>query len=58
MKSRAQIEQAKGIIMGAMGIDAEAAFEQLRMQSQHENVKLRDIAAEIVRRASRGPSNL
>jgi len=53
MESRAEIEQAKGIVMGTMGIDADAAFEQLRQQSQYENVKLRDIAREIVERTNR-----
>jgi len=53
MESRAQIEQAKGIIMATTGTDADGAFEQLKQQSQHENVKLREIAAEIVARASR-----
>jgi GAF domain-containing protein len=53
MESRAEIEQAKGIIMATLGVTADGAFEQLRHQSQHENVKLRDIAREIVDRASR-----
>jgi len=53
MESRAQIEQAKGIIMGSTGMSADEAFEQLKRQSQHENVKVREIAAEIVRRAQR-----
>jgi GAF domain-containing protein len=53
MASRAQIEQAKGIIMATTGVSADEAFEELKRQSQYENVKLRDIASEIVRRASR-----
>jgi GAF domain-containing protein len=53
MASRAEIEQAKGIIMGATGLSPDEAFDQLREQSQHENVKVREIAAEIVRRAQR-----
>jgi AmiR/NasT family two-component response regulator len=48
MKSRATIEQAKGILMGAQGIDEEAAFDMLVSASQRENVKLRDIALRIV----------
>jgi GAF domain-containing protein len=55
MASRAEIEQAKGIIMGTMGIGPDEAFAVLREQSQHENVKLRDIAREVVRRAG-GPA--
>jgi hypothetical protein len=49
MKSRAVIEQAKGILMaGAPGITADGAFDMLRRASQRENVKLREIAARIV----------
>jgi GAF domain-containing protein len=53
MASRAEIEQAKGIIMGAMGIDSQQAFETLKQQSQHENIKLKDIASELVHRSKR-----
>jgi AmiR/NasT family two-component response regulator len=55
MHSRAVIEQAKGIIMGATGCDAEAAFDLLRQQSQHLNRKLRDVAEEVVASAVRRP---
>ena len=54
MESRAEIEQAKGIIMAATGCTADEAFAQLRAQSQTENIKLRDIAAQIVRQTQRG----
>jgi GAF domain-containing protein len=53
MRSRAVIEQAKGIIMATSRCSADEAFARLREQSQHENVKLRDLAAELVRRADR-----
>jgi GAF domain-containing protein len=55
MKSRAHIEQAKGIIMARAGTDEDGAFALLREQSQAENRKLRDVADEIVRHASRRP---
>ena len=45
---RAGIEQAKGMLMLAYGIDAEAAFGLLRWQSQQHNVKLRRLADQIV----------
>jgi hypothetical protein len=45
---RASIEQAKGMLMLAYGIDAEAAFGLLRWQSQQHNVKLRLLADQIV----------
>ena len=46
--SRAVIEQAKGVLMAREGLDADGAFEWLKRGSQHRNVKLRDLAAEIV----------
>src|SRR4051794_25917047 len=48
ISSRAVIEQAKGVLMARDGIDADAAFERLRHDSQHRNIKLRAIAQEIV----------
>lgn len=53
MSSRAEIEPAKGIIMATTGVTADEAFDEMRKQSQHENVELREIASEIVRRAQR-----
>ena len=53
LTSRAVIEQAKGIIIATTGASADEAFEQLRQQSQHENVKLRELAESIVRQAQR-----
>lgn len=55
MRSRATIEQAKGIVMATTGADPDEAFQILRQQSQHQNIKLRDLAAEVVRHASRRP---
>ena len=48
MASRAVIEQAKGILMANYGVTSDEAFDRLRRQSQTENRKLRDIAADIV----------
>jgi len=53
--SRAEIEQAKGIIVGALRCTPDEAFDTLVRQSQQQNRKLRDVAAEIVRNASRRP---
>lgn len=53
MKSRAAIEQAKGILIARTGVDEEAAFDLLKEQSQAENRKLRDVALEIVHLAKR-----
>lgn len=48
LRSRATIEQAKGIVMASARCDASEAFAILRQQSQHLNEKLRDVAAGIV----------
>jgi AmiR/NasT family two-component response regulator len=45
---RAQIEQAKGILMARHSITADRAFEMLRDHSQHNGRKLVDIAQAIV----------
>ncbi len=50
MRSRAVIEQAKGIIMADERIDADEAFKRLAGLSQQSNMKLRDVAREIVER--------
>ena len=48
MKSRATIEQAKGILMERHKLTAETAFNLLVKASQAQNRKLRDIASELV----------
>ena len=48
MQSRAQIEQAKGILMASRHCGSEEAFKMLVQASQRNNEKLRDIAARIV----------
>jgi ANTAR domain/GAF domain len=53
LTSRAAIDQAKGIIMAARRIDADAAFAVLVERSQRENRKLREVAEEFVAGASR-----
>ena len=45
---RAVIEQAKGALMLVYGLDAEAAFALLSWQSQHANIKLRELAERLV----------
>jgi GAF domain-containing protein len=46
--SRDVIGQAKGILMQRHGVSADEAFTQLQSTSQARNVKLRDVAREIV----------
>ena len=51
MRSRATIEQAKGILIATSPeLGPEDGFELLRQASQRENVKLREIAERIVER--------
>ncbi|WP_416061197.1 GAF and ANTAR domain-containing protein [Rhodococcus indonesiensis] len=50
LQSRPTIDRAVGIVMAARGLTAEEAFAVLVRQSQHENVKLRDVAARLVAR--------
>jgi hypothetical protein len=46
--TRAIVDQAKGILMHALGCDAEAAFAELRRISQNRHMKLTAIAQRIV----------
>jgi GAF domain-containing protein len=51
--SRAQIEQAKGVLMARQGGTADQAFETLVAMSQRSNRKLRDVAQALVEDAAR-----
>jgi GAF domain-containing protein len=48
MASRAVIEQAKGVIMAMRGVPEHEAFEVLRKTSQDRNIKVRELAHQIV----------
>jgi hypothetical protein len=52
LETRDIIGQAKGIIMAALSCSPDEAFRMLRQQSQHENRKLVEVAADIARRAA------
>lgn len=52
LESRGVIDQAKGILMNQEHCTAERAFAILRSASQHRNIKIRDLATEIVKRVS------
>jgi hypothetical protein len=45
---RGVIEQAKGMLMAVYDVDADAAFDILRWRSQELNIKLHDVAKQIV----------
>lgn len=57
LESRAVIDQAIGILIARHGGTAEDGFARLRSRSQHENVKLRDIAQRVVDDAARAHPN-
>ncbi|MFD3504996.1 GAF and ANTAR domain-containing protein [Streptomyces sp. NPDC058676] len=48
LQSRSVIDQAIGVIMGQQRCTAERAFAILRSASQHRNIKLRDLCADLL----------
>ena len=56
IESRAVIDQAKGVIMHTLHCGPDAAFAVLVSQSQAENRKLRDVAAELAAAQDRSDS--
>lgn len=48
MRTRAIIEQAKGMLMERYGCGPEEAFDRLAKLSQHANIKLIDVASALV----------
>jgi AmiR/NasT family two-component response regulator len=53
LETRDLIGQAKGVIIASAGCTADEAFVLLKRQSQAENRKLHEIAAEIVAQTER-----
>ncbi|HEX6875858.1 MAG TPA: PAS and ANTAR domain-containing protein [Nocardioidaceae bacterium] len=47
-ESRGTIEQAKGMLMATLGLGADDAFTLLKRNSQHANIKLRDLAQTLI----------
>jgi GAF domain-containing protein len=56
MQSRTTIDLARGIIMASTGCTVDEAFQRLVDESQHTNIKLREVAARIVDQAARRTS--
>nr|WP_276610611.1 ANTAR domain-containing protein [Kineococcus siccus] len=54
MRSRAGIEQAKGILVAVHGCSPDEAFVRLSRMSQQSNRKLRDVAEDVVAGYVRG----
>jgi len=46
--ARSVVDQAKGILMHALGCDAEGALRRLRAESQRRHVKVTEVAGEVV----------
>lgn len=55
MQFRRVIEQAKGMVMTRRGIGADEAFAALAEASQHDNVRLRELAAALVEQVGGAP---
>jgi PAS domain S-box-containing protein len=47
--ARAEIEQAKGLLMAAYGINADRAFDILVWRSQETNIKVREVAHRFIK---------
>jgi AmiR/NasT family two-component response regulator len=56
LETRDIIGQAKGVIMATMSCSPDEAFHLLRQQSQHEQRKLAEVAAEVANRAWKRPA--
>ncbi|MDH6626144.1 hypothetical protein M2271_003961 [Streptomyces sp. LBL] len=55
MQSRSVIDQALGVVMGQRRCTADEAFGVLWSASQHRNIKLRDLCAELITNLSGRP---
>lgn len=51
LETRTVIGQAVGLVMSRQGCDSQTAFDLLARASQHRNIKVRELAREIVDRA-------
>jgi GAF domain-containing protein len=57
LAGRKSIGQAIGIVMERYGLDEDHAFEFLMRMSQTANIKLRKVAAEVVKQANRSATD-
>ena len=56
VESRAVVDQAKGILMHALGCSAAEALERMRRVSQTQHVKVTDVAKDIVQSPAPPPA--
>jgi AmiR/NasT family two-component response regulator len=47
-ESRAVVDQAKGVLMHALGCSADEALQRMRQVSQARNLKVTDLATRII----------
>lgn len=47
--ARSIVDQAKGILMHALGCDADDALRHLRREAQRRNIKVTEVASEVVK---------
>ena len=52
MGTRRSIDLATGLLMGRLGCGPDAAFDLLRRESQNHNVKVSDVAADLLARST------
>ena len=57
LEHRWLIEQAKGLVMGREGLDAQAAFERLRQAARSSSRRLADVASEVTAGKPLPPAN-
>ncbi len=57
LESNREVGKAIGLLMSAHGIGSEEAFELLRKASNDMNIKLKDVAREVVDNAERRPTS-
>jgi GAF domain-containing protein len=55
MRSRHLIGMAQGVLMERHGLTEDAAFEVLRRYSQIHNIKLREVASQVLSKGDEGP---
>jgi hypothetical protein len=57
-ESRAIVDQAKGMLMHALGCDADEALQRMRQMSQERNLKVTEVAARIISSSAAGRPGL
>jgi hypothetical protein len=56
--ARSVVDQAKGILMHALGCDADDALRRLRQESQRRHIKVTEVARQVVESRSGQPGGI